>query len=141
MLSIPVVINHEVVGSLSLHSYSPAGFDESSRSVGTLLATRVASALTKSEVPRAGRDLVGVVQEHAAESEVMAQAQGVLMELYDCSSQQAVAWIDQVSRANAEARGQAMIGAKSATGSGVAGEGTEFAAFDLSGQGEDVAAL
>jgi len=38
-------------------------------------------------------------------------------------------------------RGQAMIGAKSATGSGAAGEGTKFAAFDLSRQGEHVSAL
>ncbi len=102
LLSIPVLLNDEVVGSLNLYSHSAHAFDESSRSVGTLLAAQIASALVTSDVLRASRDLVAVVQERASESEVVAQAQGVLMELYDCSSQQAAAWVDQVSRANAE---------------------------------------
>lgn len=102
ILSIPVFVDDEVVGSLSLHSLTPGAFDESSQSIGTSLAGRIGVALTNSAVLRAGRDILALVTKRAAESEVVAQAQGVLMELYDCSSAQAVALVDRASQANGE---------------------------------------
>jgi GAF domain-containing protein len=101
-LSLPVVVDGAVVGSLNLYASVPSAFDASSQDIAAVLATQVGTAVAKSRVLPAGRDVVVSAQEFADEQADIGVAEGMLMVIEQCSVEQAAALLRNAASSEAE---------------------------------------
>jgi GAF domain-containing protein len=102
VLSTPSIDHGTVVGSLNLYSRQPDGFDDHDRDVALVIAAEVATAVMKSFALGTARSARDLIQEQHDETVLVAQAQGVLMAVQDCSAAQARDLIERAAGTNGE---------------------------------------
>ena len=102
VLSTPAIDHGRVVGSLNVYSQMRDGFDEHDRQTGLVLAAEIATALVKSAVLTRATELRDQLQEQHDTTLMVAQAEGVVMALQDCSAAQAADLIRAAAADNRE---------------------------------------
>ncbi len=102
-LSLPVVIDGLVVGSLNLYAWQREAFDATSQDIGAILATQVGIAVAKSRVLTDAQAVAAVAQQAADEASDVAVAEGMLTVLERCSLDQAQSLLRNAASAEAEA--------------------------------------
>jgi GAF domain-containing protein len=90
MLCVPLWVNDEVLGSLSLYANMPGAFDPSAKRLAGLFATHAALALA--EARRADQ-----LRRAMLNRDVIGQAKGVLMERHRITSDEAYALLKEAS--------------------------------------------
>lgn len=90
-LSLPVVVDEEVVGTLNLYSYAETAFDATSQSLAAVMAAQAGAAIAKSRLLAAGRHAAAVAQRSADDRADVGMAEGMLMAVEQCTAQQAAA--------------------------------------------------
>lgn len=93
VLSLPATWGSEVVGTLNLYSRSGA-FDESAASLGLVLASQVAIAVSRSPEFAAARGVVEQAQRDADDHADVSLATGLLMVNEACTAEQAAALLE-----------------------------------------------
>ena len=100
-LSLPVVVDGEVVGSLNLYSSQSRAFDDTAQDLGALLAAQVGLAVAKSRVWPQARQAAATVQAAADDTNDIAVAEGILMAVEECSAEQAEALLRNAATSEA----------------------------------------
>jgi GAF domain-containing protein len=102
VLSTPAIDHGQVVGSLNLYSHQVDAFDDRARDTALVMAAEVAHAVVRSVVLGKARTTRDRMQEQHDESALVAQAQGVLMALQECSLAQAEDLLRNAADSNGE---------------------------------------
>jgi GAF domain-containing protein len=102
VLSTPAIDHGTVVGSLNVYSHEADAFDDQDGTTALIMAAEVAQALVKSSVLSSARSIRQQLQEAHDEASLVAQAQGVVMAMQDCSATQAQELIRNAAHSNAE---------------------------------------
>jgi GAF domain-containing protein len=89
VLSTPAIDHGQIVGSLNVYSRDADAFDDRAQDVALVMAAEVAHALVRSAVLSTARTTRDQLQEQHEEDTLVAQAQGVLIALQECSTAQA----------------------------------------------------
>jgi GAF domain-containing protein len=79
MLSSPIIVDDQPVGALNLYSRTPDAFPPIHQDLATVLATQIA-VLLHEPAPTTGHEFDDRIQDALASRDIIAQAQGVLME-------------------------------------------------------------
>ena len=101
-LSLPVVIDSQVVGSLNLYAWQRDAFDATSQDISAVLATQVGIAVAKSRLLTEAHAVATVAQQAADEASDVAIAEGMLIVLERCSLEQAQSLLRNAASAEAE---------------------------------------
>jgi GAF domain-containing protein len=91
MLSLPVSVAGKVVAGLNLYSHSAHGFDQSSETVGSVLAAQAGVAVAKSEALAASQRAADRLQRDLDDQADIRRGEGILMVLHECGAEQAAA--------------------------------------------------
>ena len=97
-LSLPLTVRDRGVGSLNLYARTKKGFDDKSRSIGTLFASQASVALSNGEVYAASLKLAQHLQEAIKSREVIGEAKGILMEREGISDDDAFEMLKHISQ-------------------------------------------
>ena len=89
VLSMPILHDHDVVGTLNFYSRDTDAFDETADHIARLASSQAANAIARSDVLTATRQRRDQLRAHYEEAAVAARAQGVLMATQSCSAEQA----------------------------------------------------
>jgi GAF domain-containing protein len=102
VLSVPLVDDEDVVGTLNLYGREPTAFDEHDEAMALVIAAEAPAAIVKSSLFSRAHDIRGYLQErHDARAQV-AQAEGVLMAMQECSAEQAAGLLRHAADVNGE---------------------------------------
>jgi anti-anti-sigma factor len=80
ILSSPLLARDQPVGALNIYSRTPAAFTPTDQKLASVFATEVSTILTDAGMDLAGDQLAGRVNEALLTRQVIAQAQGVIMQ-------------------------------------------------------------
>lgn len=101
-LSLPIQLRAEALGALNLCSRSAHGFDQTSQTIGHVLAAQAAIAIAASELYGTTERLVADLQQEADAQDEVALARGMMRVRQECSAEQAEALLRHAALANAE---------------------------------------
>lgn len=90
ILSSPIIVDDQPAGALNLYSRSPQAFLPTHQDLATVLAAQAAMLLGEPD-PTTGRDLDDRIHDALSSRDVIAQAQGILMERLDVDARTAYA--------------------------------------------------
>jgi GAF domain-containing protein len=102
VLSIPIRYEGEVIGTMNIYSRAEDAFGEEDTRMAEVVATAAANAIAKTELLTKARTIREQLQANVDEATLVAQAQGVLMAIQQCSAQQAEALIRNAADTNTE---------------------------------------
>jgi GAF domain-containing protein len=97
-LSAPLGNEEAVVGALNLHSRTADGFDRDARRVAELFADQIGVAAAKATVFAEGYELAQQLARAMESRAVIEQAKGILMEVQDCTAEEAFAILARASQ-------------------------------------------
>ena len=83
ILSSPLIVNDELAGALNLYSSTPESFEPIHQGVASLFAAQAALLLHEPDDPATSHEFDERVHDALASRDVIAQAQGILMERLD----------------------------------------------------------
>jgi anti-anti-sigma factor len=89
VLSMPIVHDDDVIGTLNLYSNEPEAFDETAEDIARLTSSQAAQAIARSAILTGARHRRDQLQAHYDQSVLVARAQGVLIATQRCSAEQA----------------------------------------------------
>jgi GAF domain-containing protein len=96
VLSVPAIWGGETIGTLNLYSRT-GPFDQSAETVGAVLATQVAIAVSRSPEFVAARAVVEEAQRHTDDRAQIALATGILVDSQACTREQAEALLERAA--------------------------------------------
>jgi len=105
VVSVPVRLPG-ATASINLYSRAPLGFTQDPRRVGQVVAAQVAIALRRSELLGAATRLADELQQEGDRRTAVTQAQGTLVELYECTLEQARALLEHASEEEVRSLGE-----------------------------------
>ncbi|MEP7201172.1 MAG: GAF domain-containing protein [Ilumatobacteraceae bacterium] len=103
VLSTPITYDDAVIGTLNVYSRQADAFDDNDQNTADLVCAEAANAIARSEIFSAAKTIRSQLQAEYDERSLVACAQGVLVALQDCSTDQAFRLIRNAADANAEA--------------------------------------
>jgi anti-anti-sigma factor len=101
-LSVPITVADETVGSLNLYSAIPAGFGAEDEAMADILAAQAATAIHRSVLYAATRQLAATLQQRSDDQTEIAIAYGALSALHRSSIEQARHLLRDAADANHE---------------------------------------
>jgi GAF domain-containing protein len=102
VLSTPIRYDDATIGTLNIYSREADAFSDTDQTTANLICAQAANALAKSELFSEAKTIRARLQAEYDERSLIACAQGVLMALEDCSTDQALHLIHHAADANAE---------------------------------------
>jgi len=102
VLSVPAMRGDEVVGTLNLYSRNPGAFDDTSQTIGRVLAAEIAIAISRSPEYSAARNVTEQAQRDADDSADISVATGILMTTEECTAEQAAGLLQHAAPQDAQ---------------------------------------
>lgn len=96
-LSVPLPVEHYLVGALNVYSRTAHAFDPESITLGSALAAHVTAALSNAESTRGYRERAAHLERALESHAVVDQAKGIIMVQQKCSADVAFAMLRQLS--------------------------------------------
>ena len=102
VLSVPIMHSEMVIGTLNVYSREVDAFSEVNRETAAIMTSLAASAIAKTELLTSVRSVREQLQAEVDEQKLVAQAEGVLVALQQCSAEQAGGLIRNAAERNVE---------------------------------------
>jgi GAF domain-containing protein len=102
VLSTPIFYDNRVIGTINTYSTVEQAFSDADADMAAIVATAAANAIAKTELLGTVQTIRDQLQAEFDEATVVAQAQGILMAIQQCSAVQAEAIVRLAAEQNTE---------------------------------------